>query len=50
MENKNCKMLEMLKRCLDYYYGNILISDVSGKILYVNDTLVKSYALTMEKA
>ena len=50
MENKNCKMLEMLKRCLDYYYGNILISDVSGKILYVNDTLVKSYSLTMEKA
>ena len=50
MENKNCKTLEMLKRCLDYYYGNILISDVSGKILYVNDTLVKSYGLTMEKA
>lgn len=50
MENKNCKTLEMLKRCLDYYYGNILISDVSGKILYVNDTLVKSYSLTMEKA
>ena len=50
VENKNCKTLEMLKRCLDYYYGNILISDVSGKILYVNDTLVKSYSLTMEKA
>ena len=50
VENKNCKTLEMLKRCLDYYYGNILISDVSGKILYVNDTLVKSYGLTMEKA
>ena len=50
VENKNCKTLEMLKKCLDYYYGNILISDVSGKILYVNDTLVKSYGLTMEKA
>lgn len=42
--------LDMLKCCLDYYYGNILISDGEGKILYVNATLPKMYGITREKA
>ena len=40
------KTLEMLEKCLDYYYGNILIADGDGKILYVNDTLLKMYNIT----
>lgn len=42
--------LDMLKKCLDQYYGNILISDAEGKILYVNATLPKMYNITEEKA
>ncbi len=44
------KTLEMLEKCLDYYYGNILIADGDGKILYVNDTLLKMYNITRERA
>ena len=50
MERKDLEKLDMLERCLDYYYGNILISDGNGKILYVNETLLKMYGITKEKA
>ncbi len=50
MERDDTNTLDMLKCCLDYYYGNILISDAEGKILYVNATLPKMYGITMEKA
>jgi transcriptional regulator with PAS, ATPase and Fis domain len=40
----------MFNKCLDYYYGNILISDNVGKILYVNETLLKMYGPTRERA
>ncbi|MCD8036164.1 MAG: sigma 54-interacting transcriptional regulator [Clostridiales bacterium] len=50
MEISDMETLEMLKTYLDYYYGNILISDGEGKILYVNDTLPKMYGITREKA
>jgi PAS domain S-box-containing protein len=46
----NEKELYMFNKCLDYYYGNILISDNVGKILYVNETLLKMYGLTRESA
>ncbi len=47
---KDKETLDMLMRCLDYYYGNILISDGDGNILYVNATLPKMYGITKEKA
>mgnify|MGYP005940059163 FL=1 len=50
MGQDDLKTLDMLKCCLDYYYGNILISDAEGKILYVNATLPKMYNITMERA
>ncbi|GFI61156.1 Nif-specific regulatory protein [Clostridiales bacterium] len=46
----NMETLDMLKKCLDYYYGNILISDAKGKILYVNATLPKMYNISADKA
>lgn len=49
-DNEDSKTLEMLKSCLDYYYGNILIADGKGKILYVNATLPKMYNISMERA
>lgn len=50
LDTKDKKTLDMLMRCLDYYYGNILISDGDGNILYVNATLPKMYGITREKA
>lgn len=50
LNTEDMKTLDMLIRCLDYYYGNILISDGNGNILYVNATLPKMYGLTKEKA
>ncbi len=48
--SQDTKTLEMLKCCLDYYYGNILIADGKGKILYVNATLPKMYNITAQEA
>ena len=54
MEENNAgnkaETLEMLERCLDYYYGNILIADGRGQILYVNAILPKMYGISKEKA
>lgn len=50
LDTESKKILDMLMRCLDYYYGNILISDGQGNILYVNATLPKMYGITKEKA
>lgn len=50
MDAKDKKKLDMLIKCLDYYYGNILISDRKGNILYVNATLPKMYGISKEKA
>ena len=50
MKLQDTEKLNMLECCLDYYYGNILISDSEGNILYVNETLLKMYGITKEKA
>jgi len=50
LDAKDKKKLDMLIKCLDYYYGNILISDRKGNILYVNATLPKMYGISKEKA
>ena len=47
---KDSETLDMLRCCLDYYYGNILIADGRGKILYVNATLPKMYNISRERA
>ena len=41
--------LQIFKKCLDQYYGNFMITDNTGHMLYVNQTMLRMYHLS-EKA
>lgn len=49
-EQNDSEELRILKKCLDYYYGNIMITDKDGNVIYVNANLPKMYNISMEKA
>jgi|GEM_PF-67524 len=44
------RRLDILTHCLDYYYGNIMVTDKTGRMLYVNQIMLDMYHITREKA